>query len=52
MVVASQLYNMSVYCCYIWEFFVLRDDSCSVVLLLEMGVFLLYDMVAAQLYYV
>ena len=49
-VVASQLYNMSVYCCYIWEFFVLRDYSCTVVLLLEMGMFLLYEMVAAQLY--
>ena len=33
-----------------WEFFVVRDDSCTVVLLLEMGVFLLYVMVAAQLF--
>ncbi len=50
MVVASQLYNMWVYCCYIWEFFVLIHDSCTIVLLLEMGMFLLYEIVAAQLY--
>ena len=40
---------MSVLLLYM-EFIVLRVDSYTVVLLVEMGVFLLYEMVAAQLY--
>ena len=53
-VAASQFILCEVYCCYIWEFFVVGDGSCTVVSYMRCTFafdwrFLLYEMVAAQL---